>query len=235
MIKTQTIRVAGVPIRFVQCPTGVFDMGSDTGLPLEQPIRRVTINEPFWISTTLVTQELWVNVMSENPSTFVNSGALPVDGISYDSAIEFCNIAMEMSGYRLVLPSEAQWEYACRAGTTTEYFWGSSESDAKCFGWFDINARGTTHDVASLAPNPWGLFDIVGNLWEWCHDVWHSDYDDAPTTEAPWLTSADRQKRRCLRGGAWDMDVFRLRSTYRSYDHRELGTSRFGMRIVMAS
>ena len=210
-------------------------MGSGDGLPLEQPIRRVVINDPFWISTTLVTQELWGNVMPENPSAFDSSRLLPVDGVSYDDAIAFCDAATVMSGHRVGLPSEAQWEYACRAGTTTDYFWGSSKSDAKDFGWFDMNARDTTHHVASLAANPWGLFDIVGNLWEWCDDVWHSDYNDAPTTEEPWRTNGDRQPRRCLRGGAWDMDVFRLRSAYRSYDHRELGTSRFGMRIVMAS
>lgn len=235
MIETRAVYIAGVAVKFVQCPGGSFEMGSNNGLPLEQPIRRVTIDLPFWISTTLVTQELWGNVMSENPSTFINSGALPVDGISYDGAIEFCSSATAKSGHRLVLPTEAQWEYACRAGTTTEYFWGSSESDAREFGWFDMNARDTTHEIASLAANPWGLFDIVGNLWEWCDDVWHSDYNDAPETDEPWYTNADRQPRRCLRGGAWDMDVFRLRSAYRSYDHRDLGTSRFGMRIVIAS
>lgn len=234
MTESRIVDIAGIAVKFVQCPAGVFDMGSDDGMPLEQPIRRVTINAPFWISTTLVTQELWSNVMSGNPSTFDGSKTLPVDGISYDNAIAFCNAATLMGGYRFVLPSEAQWEYACRAGTATEYFWGTSDNNAKDFGWFDMNAGGKTHDVAMLSANSWGLFDMVGNLWEWCDDVWHSDYNGAPNTDEPWNTNADRQPRRCLRGGAWDMDVFRLRSAYRSFDHRELGTSRFGLRIVLS-
>ncbi len=235
MIETCTIEIAGIAVDFVRCPTGSFNMGSNEGLPLEQPIRRVVVNKPFWIATTLVTQQLWGRVMPDNPSTFDSSGMLPVDGISYDSAIAFCTAATMTSNHRFILPSESQWEYACRAGTTTEYFWGSSKADAKNYGWFDMTARGTSHEIASLAPNPWGLFDIVGNLWEWCDDVWHSDYEDAPNTDEPWHVNADRQPRHCLRGAAWDMDVFRLRSAYRSYDHGELGTSRFGLRVVMAS
>lgn len=235
MVEMQTIDIAGVAVTFAKCPTGTFVMGSDEGLPLEQPIRHVMIGQAFWISTTLVTQELWSKVIAGQPSAFHGSSALPVDGVSYDSALAFCDSATAISGQRFALPTEAQWEYACRAGTATEYFWGSSASDANRYGWFDLNARDRTHDVASLAPNPWGLFDIVGNLWEWCADVWHSDYEDAPNSEQAWNMNADRQPRRCLRGGAWNMDVFRLRSAYRSYDHRELGTSRFGMRIVIAS
>jgi len=234
-METQTVRIASVAVQMVKCPVGEFDMGSDVGLPLEMPVHQVNIDRPFWISTTLVTQELWANVMPTNPSTFHDSNALPVDGASYDDAIAFCTSAGKLSGHRLTLPTEAQWEYACRAGTTTEYFWGESQADAVKFGWFDMNACGRTHEVAQLAANPWGLFDMVGNLWEWCDDVWHSDYNGAPTTYGPWNTRAEEQPRRCLRGGAWDMDVFRLRSAYRSYDHRGLGTSRFGMRIVMAS
>lgn len=233
MIETRTIRIAEVPFNFVQCPAGSFHMGSDHGFPLEQPIRHVTINTPFWISTTLVTQELWSGVMPENPSAFRHSSSLPVDSVSHDSAIAFCASATMISGHRFALPTEAQWEYACRAGTQSEFFWDSSQSDAASFGWFDMNSRDTTHEVATLKANPWGLYDIVGNLWEWCEDVWHSDYNEAPQTDEPWQMNAEQQPRRCLRGAAWDMDVFRLRSAYRSCDHRDLGTSRFGMRIVM--
>lgn len=208
-------------------------MGSDHGLPLEQPVHTVSIGKPFWIATTLVTQGAWEAVLPENPSRFQDSLDLPVDSVSYDQALAFCSKASEISDVGLTLPTEAQWEYACRSGVDTEFFWGTSADEAKSYGWFESNARDRTHEVGLLKANPWGLFDIVGNLWEWCDDVWHSDYQNAPTDGAPWLTEEARQPRRCLRGGAWDMDVFRLRSAYRSFDHRELGTSRFGMQLVL--
>jgi formylglycine-generating enzyme required for sulfatase activity len=235
MVESRVVQIAGIDTEFVKCPSGSFRMGSVHGLPLEQPIRDVTIEDPFWISTMLVTQRVWASVMPENPSLFRDSINLPVDGITHEDAIAFCISATKLSGHHLSLPTEAQWEYACRAGTTTEYFWGSSHAEATNFGWFDLNSRERTHEVGELEANPWGLHDIVGNLWEWCLDVWHSDYIDAPQKNEPWYANNEHQPRRCLRGGAWDMDVFRLRSAYRSFDHRDLGTSRFGMRVVIGS
>ena len=208
-------------------------MGSNEGLPLEQPVHQVSIESPFWIMTHLVTQELWLQFSTDNPSKFINSDKLPVDSVSYDAAVSFCHCINERYGYQLRLPGEAQWEYACRAGTSSEYFWGASNKDAIKYGWFDLNSLEQTHPVARLAPNPWGIYDIVGNVWEWCDDVWHSDYHNAPETDETWMTNVERQPRRCLRGGAWDMDVFRLRSAYRSYDHRELGIAAFGLRLIM--
>jgi formylglycine-generating enzyme required for sulfatase activity len=87
--------------------------------------------------------------------------------------------------------------------------------------------------VGLRKPNPWGLFDIIGNLWKWCEDVWHGDYVGAPIDGSPWLSGADRQPRRCLRGGAWNMDAFRCRSTYRSWDRKDVATNRFGFRIAV--
>ena len=101
------------------------------------------------------------------------------------------------------------------------------------FAWFDLNSRDRTHPVCQKDPNAWGFFDMIGNVWEWCADVWHSGYDSAPDDGSPWLDDAARQPRRCLRGGAWDMNAFRCRSSYRSFDHRELATNRFGFRIAL--
>ena len=101
------------------------------------------------------------------------------------------------------------------------------------YAWFEENSREETHPVGLKKPNPWGLFDIIGNLWEWCEDVWHSDYIGAPTDGSPWRSGADRRPRRCLRGGAWNMDAFRCRSTYRSWDRKDVATNRFGMRIAV--
>ncbi len=227
--------LAGHSLEFVCIPSGRFLMGSSHGLPLELPTRDVQISNPFWIGSQPISQDVWNSVVSNNPSTFSYSPHLPVDGISFDDAIAFCRMASEITGHSFSLPTEAQWEFACRAGTTSEYFWGDSAERSGEFGWFDMNANGKTHEVGVLQPNPWGLYDIVGNLWEWCQDVWHSDYDGAPNTDEAWMTDEALQPRRCLRGGAWDVDAFRLRSAYRSFDHKVLGTSRFGIRVVINS
>jgi formylglycine-generating enzyme required for sulfatase activity len=232
MQNRQTVSIAGAEVDFVLCPSGKFVMGSDDGFPLEQPRRDVTIRRPFWISSTLVTQELWQVVMPDNHSEFRNSPRLPVENVSFDDACAFCNRVTELAGKRFSLPTEAQWEYACRAGTETEYFWGSSSAEATKFAWFELNAREQTQEVGKLKANPWDLYDMVGNLWEWCSDTWHDDYQDAPTTDEAWQDSLARP-RRVLRGGAWDMDAFRLRSAYRSFDFRQLRTSRFGLRLTI--
>ncbi|MDH5182076.1 MAG: formylglycine-generating enzyme family protein, partial [Gammaproteobacteria bacterium] len=167
MSNTKNIQFNNINLEFIQCPAGSFTMGSSNGLPLELPVRQVKIENPFWISTTLVTQALWTEVMPGNPSRFTGSGNLPVDSISYDAALAFCEAANVNYAVQFRLPTEAEWEYACRAGTMTEYFWGASSADALKYGWFDMNAQEQTHPVAELAPNPWGLYDVVGNLWEW--------------------------------------------------------------------
>ena len=233
MRPTMTLDFSGHSLDFVQIPSGKFSMGSIQGLPLELPTRTVEVMNPFWISTKLITQDIWMSVEVDNPSEYLNSSDLPVDGISFDAASSFCEKASSKVGTKLTLPTEAQWEFACRAETSSEFFWGDNKDEACEFGWFEENSKGRTHPVGTLRPNPWGLYDIVGNLWEWCQDTWHSDYEEAPTTEKAWTAQEETQPRRCLRGGAWDMDNFRLRSAYRSYEHSVLGTARFGLRIVI--
>jgi formylglycine-generating enzyme required for sulfatase activity len=118
-------------------------------------------------------------------------------------------------------------------------FWDDSEilwevQQALCdYAWFDLNSGDCTHSVGLKRPNPWGLYDMIGNVWEWCADVWHGNYDGAPQDGSPWLEGEGRQARRCLRGGAWDMNAFRCRSPYGSFDHRELATNRFGFRVAV--
>ncbi len=101
----------------------------------------------------------------------------------------------------------------------------------QAYAWFDENSRDTTHAVGLRQPNPFGLHDIVGNVWEWCADFWNAGYAGAPDDGAPWLQQRKPRPLRCLRGGAWDMNAFRCRSSYRSWDWESQATSRFGLRV----
>lgn len=236
----------GVAVELVPIPPGVFRMGSDNHQCSETPARPVRIPAGFLIGRFPVTREQWVVVTGDDPSEAGTSPDCPVDGVSWDAAVAFCDQLSYQTGRRVRLPSEAEWEYACRAGTTTDFFFGpwgphTEDSDiaADCrralweYAWFDLTAGDGTRPVGQLRPNPWGLHDIVGNVWEWCGDVWHDGYAGAPADGTPRTDAGDRQPRRCLRGGAWDMNAFRCRSAYRSFDHRHVGTSRIGLRVVV--
>jgi formylglycine-generating enzyme required for sulfatase activity len=133
------------------------------------------------------------------------------------------------------LPSEAEWEYACRAGTATEYFFGDCEADLGAYAWFCLNSDERPHPVGLKRPNSWGFYDMAGNVWEWCSDVWHSDYTGAPTDGSPRQDGGERQPRRCLRGGAWNFDAFRCRSAYRSRDWKHFATNHFVVRIAVST
>jgi formylglycine-generating enzyme required for sulfatase activity len=135
---------------------------------------------------------------------------------------------------------------ACRGRTDTDFFcgpWGPCVDETSvpaaarrqlvAYAWFDINSGDRRHPVGRLSPNPWGLHDMIGNVWEWCEDVWHGNFQGAPNDGGAWVADGDSQPRRSLRGGAWDMNAFRLRSSYRSCDYRQLGTNRFGLRIAI--
>lgn len=206
-------------------------MGSAKGLPIETPVKKIYIPNVFCAMITPVTQELWLSVMNYNPSCFRYNAKLPVENISWDHANEFCRRLSQSIGKNIRLLTEAEWEYICRSGTTTEYFFGEEWRSLQKYAWFDLNSMDKTHPVATKLPNPWGLYDVVGNVWEWCSDVWCSDYRDTPYGSSAQRNLAD-QPRRVIRGGAWDMDYYRCRSAYRSCESRELATSKIGFRIA---
>jgi len=144
------------------------------------------------------------------------------------------------------LVTQAEWEDACRAGTTGDFFfgaWGPYADDTAIpragrlalaeHAWFDEDSAERSHPVGRKRANPWGLHDLAGNLWEWCADSWHDDYVGAPVDGSAWRHPGDTEPRRVLRGGAWDMNAFRCRSSYRSDDHRSMATSRFGVQVVV--
>jgi eukaryotic-like serine/threonine-protein kinase len=242
----EILTVDSVEFEVVRVGRGDFVMGSENFLFSESPPHLVSIRTDFFLGQYLVTQAQWQAVMGDNPSAFPESPDHPVDRVSWDDAIEFCGRLSMQGGQHIRLPSEAEWEYACRAGTQSDFFfgpWGPFADDSEVlretrhalceYAWFDLNSVDRTHRVGLKRPNPWGLHDMLGNLWEWCADVWHSDYEGAPNDGSPWLEDELRQSRRCLRGGAWNMNAFRCRSPYRSYDHRDCADKRFGFRIAM--
>jgi formylglycine-generating enzyme required for sulfatase activity len=241
-----TITAGDVAVDVVPIPPGEFIMGSNNQFFAEAPAHLVRIQSGYLLGRYPITQAQWLAVMGDNPSNFRDSPERPVDSVSWEQASEFCRRLSDRCKHRMRLPSEAEWEYACRSGTSGEFFFGpcgpfldDSEvpgdvRQALCeYAWFDLNSGEGSRPVGLKRSNPWGLHDMLGNVWEWCADVWHSDYVGAPDDGGPWLLGADRQPRRCLRGGAWDMNAFRCRSPYRSYDHKGQATNRFGFRVAV--
>ncbi len=191
-------------------PAGSFDMGSHDGVMRgEQPVHRVTIGKAFAMGKTEVTQGQWRAVMGNNPSYFSACGdTCPVEQVSWDDAQEFIRKLNAKTGKQYRLPSEAEWEYACRAGGEQEYC-GSDNVDS--VGWFTKDSGNKTHPVGSKQPNAFGLYDMSGNVWEWVEDSDHGSYAGATTDDSAWPGDG---KLRMLRGGSWGALAIHLRSTY---------------------
>jgi formylglycine-generating enzyme required for sulfatase activity len=215
--KTTTLDLGrGVTMEFVLIPAGSFVMGSDenTGEGDESPAHRVTITRPFYLGKTEVTQEQWTAVMGTNPSA-LRGAQLPVDNVSWNDCQRFLAQLGAKTGRKFALPTEAQWEYACRAGTTTPWSFGASEGAAPAHAWLAENASGAAHPVGTKPPNAWGLHDMHGNVWEWCAD-WYAKhtYDDKNTVDPAGPAAATGS--RVLRGGAWGDAPDGVRSAVRN-------------------
>jgi formylglycine-generating enzyme required for sulfatase activity len=245
-------------------PPGKFEMGSPDGEPGRYPsegLRHVvTINEEFWMFDTPCTQAVWEAVMGDNPSRF-KSPTRPVEQVSFDDVQRFLNrVNDRRPGLQLALPSEAQWEYACRAGTETatyagplailgarnapvldEIAWygGNSgvgfELDAgyDSRGWPEkqySHTKAGTHPVKTREPNAWGLYDMLGNVWEWCEDHWHDTYKNAPADGTAWLRGS--AGRRVIRGGSWYGEARYLRAACRGGDVPSVRDGYLGFRCA---
>ena len=208
-------------------PAGKFVMGSHKGEDDETP-HEVVLTRPFYLSVHQVTQEQYQRVIGANPSSF-KGARTPVEQVSYEDAVQFCwklsELPAEKAAGRVYrLPTEAEWEYACCAGTTTEYSFGDDEGKLSEYGWFKGNSDGKTHPVGTKKPNPWGLYDMHGNLWEWCQD-WYGDY---PAGKAADPQGPPQASFRVFRGGCWNFVARSCRSARRcrgvpSYRNRDLG------------
>lgn len=228
-----------IGMKFMLVPPGEFDMGSTEEeikqvlkqskgpmyawaagiLSSEAPKHRVRISKPFYLGRCEVTQSEYEHVTGNNPSKFKGDPTFPAETIKWEQAVAFCQKLSELpeektncAHYRL--PTEAEWEYACRAGTITTWYSGDDESRLKDIAWYRTNAEGKTHPVAQKTPNAWGLYDMHGNVWEWCQDWWAPDYYGASPLENPMgpKTGFDRIGR----GASFDVGALACRASGRS-------------------
>lgn len=213
-------------IEMVKLPGGTFQMGSNES-DNEKPVHKVTV-DAFSIGKYEVTQSQYEEVMGTNPSKF-RGGSLPVEQVSWDDAMEFCKKFSEKYNVNARLPYEAEWEYACRAGTSTKYYWGD-ELNAD-FHWYDVNSDSKTYPVGQKKPNAFGLYDMSGNVWEWCID-WYSDsYYKSSSSKNP--MGAPGGSDRIMRGGSWYVCGDCLRSSYRGWAEPGERSFHDGFRIVV--
>lgn len=217
-----------------------FRMGSESEPKHAQPVREVRFSYSFQIAKYEVPQNLWQAVMGSNPSRW-KGPRNSVEMLSFEEAEAFCHRATElMRAARLIetdeqirLPSEAEWEYVARAGTATAYSFGDDAAKLGEYGWYTGNAAGNDPPVGAKKPNPWGLYDMHGYLWEWCADVAHDSYEGAPTDGSAWLTGGDAT-RRVLRSGSWKDPAPQLTSSYRKFAPGDLRDDAVGLRCVLA-
>lgn len=216
----------------VLVPAGNFQMG-------DKPGRRITFDKPFAIGSTLVTQGQWQALMGKNPSEFTACGnACPVENVSWDDAQIFILRLNAKTGKHYRLPTEAEWEYACRAGAKTTYCGGNVP---EAVAWYEGNSDNSTHPVATKKPNAWGLFDMSGNLWQWVEDCYSESVKVTPPVNG---STWDHQKTysqftdtcfsRVIRGGSWHNSEQELTVTRRSAEDPTVRVHSVGLRLVRA-
>jgi formylglycine-generating enzyme required for sulfatase activity len=221
----------GVKLEMMRVPGGSFTMGSPDSEEgrgnSEGPQHQVAVPS-FYIGRYEVTQAQWEAVMGNNPSRFKGDD-LPVEKVSWNETKVFCRKLSQITGKNYRLPSEAEWEYACRAKTTSAY-----AGDLDSMAWYSNNSGNKTHPVGQKQPNEFGLYDMHGNVWEWCEDVWHKSYEKAPDDGSSWLSDGNSSYR-ALRGGSWLSVSRRCRSALRY--NAAPGSRNFtnGFRVVVGS
>lgn len=221
-------RLCDVCPELVAVPAGRFEMGN-AAQESEQPVHEVSV-EVFAIGRTEVTQAQWRAVMGSNPSHFADCDSCPVERMSFNDILDYLKELNKKTGFSFRLPSEAEWEYACRAGGTHVYCGGD---DPDAIAWYDQNAMRKTHAVGSKKPNSFGLYDMTGNVWEWVADCMNPDYKGAPVDGSAWIQGDCR--RRVQRGGAISSGASLLRPSYRTWEMTSLRVDYFyGFRVALS-
>ncbi len=227
----------GHEISMVRIPSGYFTMGAtaddEDAVEGEFPSHQVNINNDFWLAKYELTQEIWSSVMGEWNFHFDGTNN-PVDRVTWDDVKAFIDSLNADEGSETWrLPSEAEWEYACRARTTTRFFWGNDPNNTviEQYAWYSGNSSNTTHPVGHKQPNPWGLYDMIGNVNEWCEDDYHENYNNAPSSGNPWIESP-RDNYRIHRGGSYNDNPANCRSSMRFDSYHATPFDYLGFRLV---
>ena len=232
--KREIVAVKDVEYAFCWCPPGTFMMGSpenEAGRDSNEKEHQVTLTKGFWMQETEVTQEMWESVMEFNPSNFKGNNKRPVERVSWDSCQEFIaklnTLKVAPAGYKFSLPTEAQWEYACRAGTKTRYHFGNEMKQELANVAEHINR---TIEVGLYSPNAWGLYDMHGNVSEWCLDNWENHYPEGNAADS---VVGMKDSDRVLRDGYWGSKTGDCRSATRFYNSSSSTGSGLGLRLAL--
>ncbi len=232
----------GVTMDFILIPAGEFHMGSKKEHKRdwdEGPVHHVKITKPFYLGKYEVTQLQYETMVGKNPKSEFHGDQLPIENVEWPQAVMFCNAAGGITGTKLRLPTEAEWEYACRAGTDTEFYTGNKiePGDANFDSVEAYNKSkkqrplDRTAKVGSYPPNPFGLYDMHGNVWEWCADKYDSKYYKVSPAEDPHRKQDEGS--RVVRGGSWNNLPQKIRSANRSKRRESSDRKSLGFRVVM--
>ena len=222
-----------ISMKIVLIPAGKFLMGSPDGEKErstdEGPQRQVSVTKALYVGVTEVTQEQYEALMGKNPSNF-KGAKNPVEQVSWNDAVEFCKKLSEKTGRKVRLPTEAEWEYACRAGSKTRFCFGDDDTDLRDYAWYTANSGSKTQPVGEKKPNAWGLHDMHGNVWEWCSDYYAESYANAKNEDPQGPGSGSS---RVLRGGGWYIIPAHCRSAHRTWHAPDYRHGNFGFRVAV--
>lgn len=220
--------VGGATFKMIRVEAGTFRMGSTSGLDDEQPVHSVTISKDYYIGETEVTQELWTAVMGTNPSNFTSDSQLPVETVSWNDCQTFITKLNSLTGATFRLPTEAEWEFAARGGNKSQGYTYSGSNNIDDVAWYWGNSNITTHAVKTKSPNELGIYDMSGNVREWCQD-WYGSYSSAAVTDPAGVSSGSN---RVHRGGDWRSLAPDCSCTLRSNSTPASTDFKFGLRLV---
>ena len=237
------VTLSDLGLKLMPIPAGTFTMGSYDEVDFfkhEGPFTTVTISRSFWLGETELTQGQWEAVMGNNPSGFKGNNQFPVENVTWSLAMDICEKLNEFYGetlpigYRYTLPTEAQWEYACRAGTSTRFYYGDDPdySQLNQYAWYRDNSGNRTHPVGEKLPNAWGLYDMHGNVKERCSDWYRSSYQGGSVRDPQ---GGLPQVERSVRGGSWNTNGWACRSAARDRWGPGQRTDFLGFRVALSS